>query len=108
MKKCLIFILFLAGLSANANHLEGGFFTYNYIGRGLSNTNNLRYHVLLTLYMVCNPILGQVDAQMNFIFFDADNYQMVQNISVPRYTVPINNHFIILALIEIRNQKSKR
>ena len=54
MKKTL-FVLFFSILciSGFANHIKGGFFTYEYKGPGIVNPSNLRYDITLTVYMIC-------------------------------------------------------
>ncbi|MGZ8538866.1 MAG: PKD domain-containing protein, partial [Flavisolibacter sp.] len=74
MRKLFFVILFSVTLApAFANHLKGGFFTYEYLGQGISNPGYLRYRVTLTVYMDCgsefNP--GQLTDPINFTIFDA-------------------------------------
>lgn len=83
MKKWLFIIFFQAiAFASLGNHLKGGFFTYEYLGRGLNDTNKLRYTVSLTVYMHCNPSSGQQDATAPFTFFDAATNAVVANIAV--------------------------
>ena len=84
MKRVLLAILLFLVFSApsNAAHIKGGFFTYEYLGPG-SGTNN-RYHITLTVYMLCsaqsNP--GQLSNPINFSIFNAGNGQFLQDVGV--------------------------
>ena len=78
-------ILFSVSLAPSfANHLKGGFFTYEYLGPGINNPAYLRYRVTLTVYMDCssenNP--GQLTDPINFTIFNAGTGTQVQNPSV--------------------------
>ncbi|MFL5742435.1 MAG: PKD domain-containing protein [Flavisolibacter sp.] len=64
-----------------ANHLKGGFFTYQYIDG--APAGSLRYHVTLTVYMACNATSQQINDPIHFTFFDAGSRGLVTNISVP-------------------------
>jgi gliding motility-associated-like protein len=84
MKKLLFaIILCMIGTVSFANHLKGGFFTYEYLGPGTSDPSNLRYHVTLTVYMACNATTQQINDPIFFTFFDAGTNQQVRNVSVP-------------------------
>ncbi len=79
MKKVL-FILFLlaACFSSFAHHIKGGFFTYQYLGRGIADTNAVRYNITLTVYMACEleDSANQVNDPIYFtIFHTATNLQ---------------------------------
>jgi gliding motility-associated-like protein len=84
MKRFLVAILsfLLLSSSADAAHIKGGFFTYEYLGPG--SGTNLRYKITLTVYMICsaqnNP--GQLSNPINFTIFDAGTNQFVRNESV--------------------------
>ena len=91
MKKILLFVFLFVSFTASADHLKGGFFTYEYLGPGINNPSYLRYHVRLTVYMICNPSPGQLGADIPFTFFDAGTGQIFQNVSVPRQ----NNYNLI-------------
>lgn len=81
MKKLtLIFILLSSFFSASADHLKGGFFTYQYTGPGSGNTS--LYRVKLTVYMTCQFSAGQITNPISFTFFNNDNNQVFQNVSV--------------------------
>lgn len=82
MKKILLsFLLVLGMLMADAAHIKGGFFSYEYLGPGQGT--NLRYRITLTVYMICNPTTGQLSNPINFSIFNAGNNQFIQNVSVP-------------------------
>ena len=82
MKRILFTLLLsLALLNAEAAHIKGGFFSYQYLGPGQGT--NLRYRVTLTVYMICDPSTGQLSNPINFSIFNAANNQFIQNISVP-------------------------
>ncbi len=66
-----------------ASHIKGGFFTYEYQGPGIIDPTALRYDITLTIYMVCNPTITQVDQTINFSFFNTANGAFIQNRSVP-------------------------
>lgn len=80
MKKTLFVILLLFSLTdASARHIKGGFFTYKYLGPGLSNPAYLRYKITLTIFMECNPSPGQLNSQINFTIFNSRTLQQVAN-----------------------------
>ncbi len=82
MKKLLLTFLFsLTLMFAEAAHIKGGFFSYQYLGPGQGT--NLRYRVTLTVYMICGPSTGQLSNPINFSIFNAANNQFIQNVSVP-------------------------
>lgn len=82
MKKIFSLLVFcVLGLSAFADHLKGGFFTYEYLGVG-NAPNSSRYHVQLTVYMTCFPSAGQITNPIPFSFFDAGTNQLVQDVQV--------------------------
>ncbi len=82
MKRFIIAIitLVLFGTTADAAHIKGGFFTYQYLGPGTGS--NLRYKVTLTVYMICNPSTGQLSNPINFSIYNAANNQFIQDVSV--------------------------
>src|SRR5213080_1933039 len=83
MKKLLLLTLLIGCFSFSfANHLKGGFFTYEYLGPGSSNPTNLRYKITLTVYMACNATAQQINDPINFTFFDAGTKVFVRNVSV--------------------------
>ena len=83
MKRFLLAVITFLVLSAPAEaaHIKGGFFTYEYLGPG-SGTNN-RYKITLTVYMICNPTSGQLSNPINFSIFNGGNFQFIQDVSVP-------------------------
>ncbi len=82
MKKILATVfLSLLLMQAEAAHIKGGFFSYEYLGAGQGS--NLRYRVTLTVYMICDPSSGQLNNPINFTIFNAGNNQFIQNVSVP-------------------------
>jgi gliding motility-associated-like protein len=83
MKKILIaiYLCFLINF-AFANHIKGGFLSYQYLGQGISNPSNLRYKISLTVYMVCNPSSGQLTNPISLTIFNGDGTRMVDNPSV--------------------------
>lgn len=82
MKRFLLAVVILLSLSADAAHIKGGFFTYQYLGPG--SGTNLRYRITLTVYMLCTPLpsTGQLSNPINFSIFDPVTNQLVQNPSV--------------------------
>ncbi|ANE50506.1 PKD domain-containing protein [Flavisolibacter tropicus] len=85
-KAFFILILLCSSSMAFADHLKGGFFTYQYLGPGAS-AGGSRFSITLTLYMDCNARDGgqgsQVDPTLNFSFFDATSYALIKTINVP-------------------------
>ncbi len=82
MKKLLLTaMLSLSLVFAEAAHIKGGFFSYQYLGPGQGT--NLRYRITLTVYMICSPSTGQLSNPINFSIFNAGNNQFIQNVSVP-------------------------
>lgn len=83
MKKTIFLLLFtVLFFTGFANHIKGGFFTYQYKGPGISNTSFLRYDVTLTVYMLCNPMPAQVNNPVNFSFFNSVTGGFIQDRSV--------------------------
>src|SRR5688572_31054642 len=83
MKKFILFLsLFVITTPTLANHLKGGFFTYEYLGVGIIDPTHFRYKVKLTVYMICNPSAGQLDNPVPFTFFDATTNLQVKNVMV--------------------------
>jgi gliding motility-associated-like protein len=85
MKRHFLLFIFTCTFfaSAEANHIKGGFFTYQYLGPGIQDPSNLRFRITLTVYMICFPTGEQLDNPINFTFFDGVTYQFLQNVSVP-------------------------
>jgi len=83
MKNFLITLFLFFSLSnAFAAHIKGGFFTYEYLGPGIANTDYLRYKITLTVYMSCNPSAGQLTTQINFSIFEQGVNNLVANPAV--------------------------
>ncbi|MDP4260888.1 MAG: PKD domain-containing protein [Bacteroidota bacterium] len=84
MRKTLLILLILFCFQNNllAAHIKGGFFTYQYLGPGISNPANLRYRITLTVYMICTATDAQQSNPINFSIFDAANNQFLQDVSV--------------------------
>lgn len=82
MKKYLLVLLLTLSLCSSlyAAHIKGGFFTYTYLGAGTGT--NLKYHITLTVYMICNPSAGQLSNPINFSFFNAGTNQFIRTESV--------------------------
>jgi gliding motility-associated-like protein len=85
MKRFFLLTIFSALLlSASATHIKGGFFTYRYLGPGITDPNAFRYRITLTVYMDCdaegNDLL--LNNPINFSFFDAGTNAFIQNVSV--------------------------
>jgi gliding motility-associated-like protein len=83
MKKFIVTLVlsmsFLLGFSA---HIKGGFFTYEYLGKGVVNPAYLRYNITLTVYMEVNPSAGQLNQQINFTLFEGNATTVYANPSV--------------------------
>jgi gliding motility-associated-like protein len=87
MKKCLITLTLLFCLfnESFADHIKGGFFTYEYLGPGVNNPSYIRYKISLYVYMRCGHLEpGQVDDIVNITFFNAGTNAVVQTVSAPR------------------------
>ena len=83
MKKFILsLILFFSLFNAFAAHIKGGFFTYEYLGPGIVNTDYSRYKISLTVYMSCNPTAGQLTPQINFSIFEQGFSTLVANPAV--------------------------
>lgn len=81
MKKALLILfLFFSFISVHAEHIKGGFFTYQYLGPG--SGTNLRYRITLTVYMSCVAEGAQISNPINFSIFDPNTNQLLQNPSV--------------------------
>jgi gliding motility-associated-like protein len=84
MKRFLVTIILLLSLQASyAAHIKGGFFSYEYLGPGITNPNNFRYRVTLTVYMICTASDAQQSNPINFSIFNAGTNQFLQDVSVP-------------------------
>ncbi len=81
-KTLLISILLLCALCTFSRHIKGGFFNYKYLGPGVVNTNYLNYKITLTVYMGCDATANQMDATVNFTFFDGTSSTVVNNVQV--------------------------
>jgi hypothetical protein len=83
IKLTLLFILFIS-VSCFANHIKGGFFTYKYLGAGVTNPANNRYQIVLNVYMECSPppSSGQLSPVINFSIFDGGSNAFIRNESV--------------------------
>ncbi|MES2429642.1 MAG: PKD domain-containing protein [Bacteroidota bacterium] len=83
MKKVLFTLLLVCTLTnVMARHIKGGFFTYKYLGPGITNPTNLRYQLTLTVFMECYPSEGQLNNQINFTIFNSRTNVQVANPSV--------------------------
>jgi gliding motility-associated-like protein len=80
MKKNLLLFLVLGSfLCAEARHIKGGFLSYEYVGPGTTNPNNLMYSVTLTVYMDCDAEGLQIDQVVGFTTFNARTFLQVAN-----------------------------
>ena len=84
MKRLLLLITtcFVFAIASHGAHIKGGFFSYKYLGPGLSDPNNLRYKVTLTVYMSCAATGLQISNPINFSIFNAGNNTFIQDVSV--------------------------
>ncbi|MBK9569395.1 MAG: gliding motility-associated C-terminal domain-containing protein [Chitinophagaceae bacterium] len=78
-----IVIFILVSAPSQAAHIKGGFFSYQYLGPGITDPSANRYRITLTVYMLCIPSDGQLSNPINFTIFNAGNNQFLQNVSVP-------------------------
>ena len=98
MKRFLlsIAVLFILSAPSYANHIKGGFFSYQYLGPGTNDPlNNIRYKVTLTVYMICNATSAQISNPINFSIFNGGNGQFVQNAGVS-----ITNQYTLDKLVD--------
>jgi gliding motility-associated-like protein len=90
MKRFLFVILFsFVAYVSFANHTEGGWMYYEYLGPG-SAANTSKYRVTLKQYTKCELTPGQNETSAPFTFFNAGTSVQVLNI-----TVPISQSFTI-------------
>ena len=88
MKKILFgFLLCVAFLHVNAAHIKGGFFTYKYLGPGITNPTWSRYKITLTIYSSPNPSIGpgpgtQIWDPINYTIFQGNNPAVFASVSV--------------------------
>lgn len=85
MKRFLLTIFLLScGLYGFSRHIKGGFFNYEYLGPGTTNTSYLKYKITLTVYMDCSATGGQVDQNVNFTIFNGTSASQFANVNVPK------------------------
>ena len=118
MKKFL-FTLFLSFslFHAFSAHIKGGFFTYEYLGPGISNPTFLRYKISLTVYMSCNPSAGQLTNPINFTIFETGsniiaanpvvsitkNYNLNKDIDEPCISLDQRGCYYTVVVYELNN-----
>lgn len=92
MKRLLFTVItfLVLSVSSEAAHIKGGFFSYSYLGPGVSNPNNVRYRVTLTVYMICSASSAQISNPINFSIFDGGTNAFIQNVSVA-----ISNQYLL-------------
>ena len=84
MKKYLFTVaLFLVSFTGFSLHTKGGWMYYEYLGPGVIDPTKNQYKITLKLYMICNPNSGQLDANINFSFFDPTSNAHLEDVSVP-------------------------
>lgn len=83
-KSILTSLLSIALLCGYAEHIKGGFFTYQYLGPG--SGDNLKYKITLTVYMVCNPSEGQLSDTINFSIYEGVSDNIYRNAKVKTKT----------------------
>ncbi len=72
MKKILLLIIFISSFfSVMATHTKGGWMYYEYIGRGTTDTNKLRYKIGINYYIECGSIL--IEPTINFSIFNGSS-----------------------------------
>ncbi|MEP7107671.1 MAG: PKD domain-containing protein [Ferruginibacter sp.] len=85
MKKTFLTIfLFMCCLFTFSRHIKGGFFTYEYLGKGISDTSKLRYKISLTVYMDCSATGPQIDPSVNFTIFEGSSAFPFANVAVAK------------------------
>ncbi len=83
MKKIVLaFVLILFLSNSFGAHIKGGFFTYDYLGPGISDPTKLRYKITLTVYMICGPSAGQLTNPITFTIFQGNTANQIANPSV--------------------------
>ncbi|UEG48494.1 gliding motility-associated C-terminal domain-containing protein [Ferruginibacter lapsinanis] len=80
MRRVIYTILFLfIFTNVSARHIKGGFFSYKYLGAGITNPSYLRYKITLTVFMECHPSDQQLNANINFTIFNPRTFQRLAN-----------------------------
>lgn len=96
MKKLFFLILLsLSLLNVYAKHIKGGFFTYQYEGPGIVNTDDARYKITLTIYMLCDPTYGvgaQITPTIDITIFNGGGTVEIAN---PTVTITTADTFSI-------------
>lgn len=73
MKKLILFLL-LTGITTQlfADHLKGGWISYEYLGAG-SAANTSMYRIHVNQYLLCTSTAGQIDTVIYMGIYNADN-----------------------------------
>ncbi len=76
-------------LTANANHIKGGWIYYEYLGPGLLDQTALRYRITVKVYRDCgaqssDPSNPQNDAAIPITIFNGGSSQITLNTNAPR------------------------
>lgn len=83
MKKLILFLL-LSGFTTRllADHLKGGWISYEYLGAG-TDANTSQYRIRVNQYLSCSSTSSQVDTVIYLGIFDSDNSnQLLRTITV--------------------------
>ena len=84
MRYWLSFVIcLLAGLTAQAAHLKGGWVQYQYIGPGAA-ANTSRYQITVRQYMDCNSNAGQRDGEVYLGIFNTRTGALIRTETVIR------------------------
>lgn len=89
--KTLILVLFLSSLTAPllANHLKGGWISYEYIAPG-SDGNSSQYRVTVNQYLDCGSTNQQIDEVIFLAIYNRDNNSLTERLTVNRTTTDID------------------
>lgn len=81
-KFLLVFFFILGSYSGFATHTKGGWMYYEYLGKGVVDTNKLRYKIGLNFFMSCSPSSPTEDNYNFSIFNGAAPFNFITNASV--------------------------
>ncbi|RXK81399.1 PKD domain-containing protein [Filimonas effusa] len=85
----LVLVLSFAATPLMANHLKGGWISYEYLGPGAaSNTSN--YSITINQYLDCNSTQQQIDQEVFLGIYNLDNNSLLQTLTVTRTATSID------------------
>lgn len=78
-----VVICLLAGLTAQAAHLKGGWIQYSYLGPG-SSPNTSRYQIIVRQYLDCVSTLSQPRGEVYLGIFNSRTGALIRTENIPR------------------------